>query len=74
MEVLRLERSDHVVFVIRRHAGPGIGATIVDNDREGWQYTQILLDRSSMCAERLQTETVWQHKYDLSPSLANMHQ
>ena len=68
-----LQCSDDIVFIVRRNAELGIGI-VINNYREGWPDTEILPDRTSICAENPEIETVWRRKYELSPSLAYMNQ
>ena len=66
-----LECSNDIVFILGGRTSQGIE---IEKEGIGWPYSQILPDRSSMCAENLELETVWRPEYDSPPSLTYTHQ
>jgi len=52
-----LECSNDIVFIFKPNAK--LFMAIINNDRKGWPDIQIPLDRSSVCNEKLEIETVW---------------
>src|SRR6266404_2359919 len=54
--------------------GNHVEIDILKGDGKVWPATQLFRHRSSVSAEKLEIETVWGSKNDLSPSSANVHQ
>lgn len=52
-----LKCSNGIVFIIRRDYDAQ-GIAVYNNDRKGWPVTKILPDRSPICAEKSEIETV----------------
>ncbi len=69
---IRVLKCSKQTILVARSKAPRV--IIVDDERKGWPATQILSDRGSVRAEKLEIEKAWRCKYDLSPSSVHVHQ